>query len=141
MGENEIDINIKNAIEEYQCPGCVVGGDISCYEKGDSLECDKHVSGTTMIPIGRIFLGMPKGFNRHGPVEGMSIDIFKTFSDGWGYTKLNIPVWKYLDNNGNTLVRGISPRINAPFIHVFLEDCIDKIDCTEITKIDLDGMD
>jgi hypothetical protein len=33
------------------------------------------------------------------------------------------------------------PRRNEPFIHVFLENCIEKINCLEITQDDVDGMD
>jgi hypothetical protein len=111
---------IINAIEEYQCPGCVGGSDISCYVKGEDLACSKHVAGTMVSFVGRFFLGMPKGFNRIGPVEDMHINIFETVADGWGFDNLNVPIWKHLDGNGNTLVRGLCPRINKPFLHVYL---------------------
>jgi len=133
--------NIKNFIENYQCSGCVCGSDISCFEKSDGIECKKHIAGTLVSGIGKILLGMPHGFNRLGQAENMKINGFKTLSDGWGYNKFNIPVWKYLDEQNNTIVRGLSPRINAPFLHVFLTDCISKIDCYEITASDIDGMD
>jgi hypothetical protein len=132
---------IKDAIEKYQCSGCVCGSDVSCYKPSETEACGKHVVGTAVTGIGKIFLGMPKGFNRLGPAETMAINIFKSISDGWKFDFLNIPVWKYLDSNGNTIVRGISPRINSPFLHVFLGDCMDNIDCAEITNDDLDGMD
>lgn len=136
-----MDKKIKDFIENYQCPGCVCGSDISCFEKGSGIECDKHVVGTLIMGIGKIFLGMPHGFNRLGFVEEMKINGFETLSDGWGYDKFNIPVWKYLNEHGNTLVRGLSPRTNAPFLHIFLEDCLSEIDCYEITLEDLNGMD
>lgn len=132
---------VINAVETYQCPGCVCGSDASCYKKGFGLECEKHVVGTTISYIGRIFLGLPKGFNRLGPCDDTSLNIFKTLEEGWGFDKLNVPVWKYLDEHGNTLVRGISPRINAPFVHVFIGDHRAGIDCIEITNQDLDEMD
>jgi len=84
---------------------------------------------------------MPKGFDRCGVDEKLIIHIFEKFDDGWGYNKFNIPVWKYKDDIGSTLVRGLSPRINAPFLHIFLEDCRDKIDCLEITDEDIAEMD
>ncbi|GAB4343138.1 MAG: hypothetical protein Kow0089_18730 [Desulfobulbaceae bacterium] len=138
---NQVEQLVINAVETYQCPGCVHGSDISCYEKGDSLACNKHVAGTTISFIGRIFLGLPKGFNRLGVCDDTKINIFKTVEDGWGFDFLNTPVWKYLDEHGNTLVRGLCPRINTPFIHVFLGNHINDIDCYEITADDLDGMD
>jgi hypothetical protein len=100
-----------------------------------------------MAPIGAVFLGMPNGFSRLGSFDSMCLSIFPSFeafekdystpaihgpSDG--YNMWNVPVWKFLDEHGNTIVRGISPRINKPFLHVILENCLDKIDCLEITK-------
>jgi len=132
---------IIKAVQEYQCPGCIIGYDVSCYKEGDYLECGKHISGTRVSNIGKIFLGMSKGFNRLGTQESTKINIFKTFGDGWGYTKFNIPVWKYLNENNHTIVRGICPRTNYAWIHIFLENCIGMIDCLEITQKDIDDMD
>ena len=134
---------IKSAIEEYQCPGCVCGSDVTCYKQGDSEACIKHVPGTLVSGIGKILLGMPKGFNRIGPctLHDSGIEIFMKLEDGWGYGTFNVPVWKYRDKHGNTIVRGMSPRINRPFIHIFLTDCVADIDCQEITSADLLGMD
>lgn len=150
MSENEEkstaeDVDVQTmvmlAIKEYQCLGCVCGVDTECYLKSNDLSCSKHVPGTMGSGIGTFFLGMPKGFCRIGMCDKIRINIFRKFEDGWGYNFLNIPVWKYLDKNGNTLVRGISPRINSPFLQIFLENCIDKIECYKITEDDLDGMD
>jgi hypothetical protein len=135
---------IKNAIEEYQCPGCACGGDVSCFENNinGGVGCAKHVAGTFVTKIGAIFLGMPRGFNRLGVQVQLIPLIFETFeSSEWKYDKWNIPTWKYLSKEGHTFVRGISPRKNEPFLHVFLENCIDKIDCLEITQEDVDFMD
>ncbi len=134
--------SIKKAVEEYQCPGCVCGGDTECYEKGDGIECGKHVAGTTAFPVaGRFFLGMPIGFCRTANIENFKLYMFERLEDCWGYDKYNVPAWKHLDENGNTLVRGISPRVNMPFIHVILGDCMVGIDCLEVTKEDIDAMD
>ncbi len=133
---------IKKAVEEYQCPGCVCGSDTECFEEGESLSCGKHVTGTTGIGIGKILLSMPKGFNRVGPYDKLNLLIFDKYgSCHWEYDRWNIPVWKYLDKNGNTIIRGISPRINCPFLHIFLEDCMAQFDCLEITQDDIKGMD
>lgn len=131
----------KDVVKEYQCSGCVIGHDISCYEKGATLECGKHITGTMASGIGAFFLGMPIGFCRKGTDTGLKIHIFKSPETGWKYDKFNVPVWKYLDKHGNTLVRGLSPRVNSPFLHVFIGNHIDKIDCIEISKTDIDGMD
>ena len=40
-----MDIKIKNAIETYQCPGCVEGHDISCYEKDNNrISCKDSIN-------------------------------------------------------------------------------------------------
>lgn len=85
---------------------------------------------------------MPKGFNRLGKYTELKPIIFDKFDGAeWEYNKFNIPVWKYLNPEGHTMVRGLIPRRNEPFIHVYLENCIDKIDCLEITQSDVDQMD
>ena len=88
---------IKNIIEEYQCPGCVCGSDITCFEKNDiGIGCGKHVVGTMATGRGRFLLGMPTGFNRIGYEQEFKPFIYKTFeSSDWKYNKFNIPVWKY----------------------------------------------
>lgn len=143
--EGEMKEEIKKAIEEYQCPGCVCGMDITCFEAStDSVGCGKHVAGTMISNIGSIFLGMPRGFNRLGPRlenEQMPIFIFEELKDGWDYGKFNVPTWKHKDKFGNVLIRGMCPRVNFTFIHIFLEDCMDKIDCLEITEKDISEMD
>ena len=141
---SEIKKEIKNAVENYQCPGCTSGSTIGCYKKGayeNQVECARHSAGTFMPMIGGIYLGMPTGFNRAGVVDNMKMQIFEKFEDGWGFNKFNVPVWKHLNKEGHTLVRGICPRTNSPFLHIFLENCMDKISCQEITEQDISEMD
>jgi len=137
-------MNNKEAVEEYQCTGCINGPFETCFKKNKlSQSCESHISGTTFMPIGKVFLGMPKGFNHIGNCE-MIINIFNSFEEflksGFKIDSLNVPVWKFLDDNGNTLVRGLSPRINSPFLYVILGNHINKIDCIEITKEFLEGI-
>jgi hypothetical protein len=135
--------NIKIAIEEYQCSGCVIGGDTTCFEsrgEGYGCGCGKHCAGTYVYPlVGNVYLGMPKGFNRLGEFEKMKPNIYETFDDH--YDIFNIPVWKYLSKDGHTFVRGLRPRKNEPFINIFLENCMDKIDCLGITEEVREAMD
>ena len=136
---------IKKAVQEYQCTGCVSDWEDNCYKRTDenNAACLNHQPGTLIIPnVGRVYLGLPHGFNRLGSYDTMKINVFEKFSDcNWDYSKWNIPVWKHLNDNKHTLVRGLSPRINTPFLHIFLENCMDKIDCIEITKDDVTLMD
>lgn len=134
----------KNAIEEYQCSGCISGSNISCFQENSTggIGCGKHFSGTRISGVGKILLGMPNGFNRLGKEEDLKPNIYPTYEDcDWQFDMWNVPVWKHLDKNGNTLVRGIMPRRNEPFIHIFLENCLDKINCLEITQEQIDAMD
>lgn len=134
---------IKKAIEEYQCSGCMSGHNMLCFKGNQNgVGCGNHSAGTMISGIGKIFLGMPKGFNRLGECENLKPIIFETFKDSnWEYDMWNIPVWKHLNKDGHTLVRGLMPRRNEPFIHIYLENCMDKINCLEITQDNVNEMD
>jgi hypothetical protein len=139
-------MNIIEAIEEYQCPGCVDGCKPVLREACElGVGCQKHSPGTRGSAIGLLFLGMPKGFNRLGPKDRMTLQIYESYEQKMqcygDYNIYNVPCWKHLDQHGNTLVRGLSPRINMPFLHVILGDCRDSINCREILKEDLEKMD
>lgn len=134
----------KKLIEEYQCTGCVKGPFEECFihdKQGDGFQCDNHSPGT-FANFGLMFLSMPTGFNRIGKFKpDMKMFLFKTLDEcGW-FDKFNIPVWKHLNEHGHTIVRGLRPRINQPFLMVIMEDCMDRIDCLEITKEDIKSMD
>lgn len=133
----------KNAIEEYQCPGCTRGSSTACYQEDTSLACKAHSPGT-FTENGVIFLGLPKGFNRLGPIQSkyLPIQIYNKYEDGWLYDDIfNIPVWKHLNELGHTLVRGLSPRSNMPWLHIYLENCLDKVNCVNVTQKEINEMD
>ncbi len=131
----------EKAVQEYQCSGCVNGPYPDCYKTIENIACDSHCPGTMISGIGPIFLGLPKGFCRLGVHKESKIYIFKNVIGGWGYAKFSVPVWKHLDEHGNTLVRGMCPRLNEPWIHIYLGDYMKNIDCYEITSQDIDEMD
>ena len=135
-------MEIKTAVEEYQCSGCVSDSYDICFKKAShGVGCGGHCPGTIMSGIGSLFLGMPKGFMRLGPIKSEHMPLF-IFEDDWGFfDKFNVPVWKYLDEFGNTLVRGLSPRVNVPFLHVYLKDIRDKVNCLELSKAEVEAMD
>ncbi len=144
----KIERIIKKAVETYQCPGCVKGHDTKCYTpepEGQGVNgfgCGDHFAGTLILPgVGKIFLGMPKGFCRLGAHDELRPRIFKTFTEECVYDKYNVPTWKHLNKDGHTLVRGQMPRRNETFLHIYLEDCRDKIDCVEITRAEINAMD
>ena len=133
---------IKNAVTEYQCCGCTNGPAMTCYKKADYGDgCWGHCPGTIAGGIGPVLLGIDtKGFNRVGPLKEFRPQIFEKYSEG-EYDLFNIPVWKHLNEEGHTLVRGLIPRLNKPFLHIYLEDCLDRISCVEITKEHVSAMD
>lgn len=135
---------IPKAIKNLQCSGCVNSGE-ECYSQKSNINisCHKHLAGTTVLGQGKILLGFPKGFNILGQFNNIEINVYNSFEDmnrEWGFDLFNVPVWKFLDENNNTFIRGICPRITKPFIHVVLENCLDKIECLNITVEDLAHM-
>lgn len=135
-------MNVIEAIETYQCPGCVCGSNTKCGKLTEvENRCASHVIGTIASGIGRIYLGLPKGFNRQGFNERTELYLYQKFEDWDGYDIFNVPVWKRLDKHGNTLVRMMMPRINQTWIQVFIGNHLDKINCVEITQKELDMMD
>jgi hypothetical protein len=134
----------KLAIQEYQCPGCVCGSNIKCFEPNTiaGVGCGKHVIGTMIFGIGHILLGLPNGFNRVGKQNDLKPIIFESYEKSdWKFDKFNVPIWKHYNKNGHTIVRGIMPRKNETFIHIFLEDCRKDIDCIEISEDEISEMD
>ena len=135
----------KEAIQIYQCPGCTNDPFPKCYKTEEAERqqgCSQHHAGTLLSDIGAIFLGLPTGFNRLGPCKNTKVYIFESFEKGWGeYNIFNVPVWQYLDEHGNTIVRGLSPRINNPWIHIYLGDMRSRISCIEISDEELENMD
>jgi hypothetical protein len=137
-------MNYTKAIETYQCPGCVCGGNVNCGKFSDNNGCEEHVPGTAILGLGHILLGMPTGFNKIRENK-VRIYIFKSFADAAEafnkFNFLNMPIWKYKDEHCNTLLRIFMPRISTSCIAVILEDCMDKIKCLEITEKELEHID
>ena len=129
---------LEKMVEEFQCPGCVCGGDIKCgsYKQGPyGTACDGHVLGTS-IGIGNSFaLGLPRGFNKPGfdidPKGGfkvpneMSIRLWKK-GDAPDWDHLNIPVWA-MEKGGHLFVRTYCPRINYGHVDVIQGGTLDMV--------------
>lgn len=133
------------AIETYQVPGAVGNFDPINYN-GQIGACgwDDHVAGTRYTGVGKFFLGMPRGFNRVGIYEDMKLLIFgsyEQYNEYFDKKTYNVPAWKHLDEHKNTLVRGLMPRRNEPFLCVIIGNCIKQIDCLEISKKEIEEMD
>lgn len=138
---------MKEFIEKFQCIGCTNGSNTNCgmFKKHSSNEgCQSHSAGTFTM-AGKILLGMPKGFNRLYQMPGerviTHIEFHPELTDQ--FNKFNVPVWK-TRYEGAVLVRGMRPRLSAPFLMIFPElpeEKYNKIQCLEITPEEIEGMD
>jgi hypothetical protein len=135
----------KQYAEKYQCPGCSNGVDTKCGFHSLALyrhDCQMHHPGTMEVGTGKLFLGLPSGFNRLGVYNEMKIEIYPENEDLADlFDKYNLPVWKtkYQDD---TLVRGLRPRKNEPFLVVIQgQSKFDTINCVEITEDEWAVMD
>ena len=141
---------VKEAVDTYQCSGCTIGSDVSCYKRTEGCDildvsCANHSVGTFVGGIGWVQVGLPSGFDRVSKGKNKIVDfyMFETYEDKekyFSFDAFNIPVWKYL-HNGHTLIRGVSPRTNKLFTICVLEDCIEKFNCLELTTEQVNAMD
>jgi hypothetical protein len=120
-------LKIIDMVRKFQCSGCLHGHEPeSCTEynlnnDGFGSDCDNHRAATFVSGIGRLALGLPKGFNRYGagpgvePLVKMRIRLHVDGPPPWD--KFNVPVWKMV-KDGMLFVRTYVPRINACFVDV-----------------------
>jgi hypothetical protein len=141
-------MNTPKMVKNFQCAGCV-NGETGCYLSyeytTENIACKMHTPGTIIFPGGKVFLGLPKGFNRVGNAENHKIHIFESYEslhEIWEYDKFNIPVWKYYwKEHDVTLIKGMMSRTATIFTHIVKGNCLDKINCYEVTENDLNNMD
>lgn len=139
----------NDVVKTYQCVGCMQGPDPETCPKANITNkgCVNHYPGTALLGAGVIALGLPKGFCRYGKMDPTPIVIYESYDTMLDIhptlkTKFSIPVWKHLDENGNTVVRWFSPRTNAGWSTIIMGDCRDRLpQALEITQEDIDGMD
>jgi len=113
-------------IEDIQCPGCIHGTNpetcksFEFHNERDFFVCKNWRPSTFMGGVGRLALGLPRGFCRTGMVEFGDtqftyIRLHETSSVE--YDKFNIPVWA-MEKDGYLYVRCYSPRCNWLFVDV-----------------------
>jgi hypothetical protein len=76
--------------------------------------------GTFILGISHIALGLPRGFCRPGPNEGIKNKMaIRLWTDGKhpSWNNLNVAVWA-MEKDGTLFVRTYSPRINYAFVDV-----------------------
>lgn len=144
--------------EKYLCAGCVNGtSPDSCKQYKEHPEnkifrdkgpgCIGHVCGTSILGLTGLMLGFPKGFNlvpegykfsqdgNHHTISYCFLITPRTFD------YLNIPVWKHLDEHGNTIVKILSPRTCRILVDVILGNHMDQINCHELTREMMENID
>jgi hypothetical protein len=142
-------MDAKELTDKFQCSGCIVGSSTGCgsYKKASDHDgCESHSSGTTVLGMGKILLGFPKGFNRLNQMPGerstTSVELYEKLGDD-KFNVYNVPVWK-LRHEGAVFVRGLRPRVGFSFIMVFPWLTLaeyETINCHEITKEEFEYMD
>lgn len=124
------EAKVKQLVEEFQCPGCVCGMDITCgafqlATDHNAIECIGHVIGTHLMGVGSIAIGLPKGFCRPGNhrVSGewkhrnqMNIRLWPEGTHP-NWDRFNVPVWAMV-KDGYLFVRTYAPRINSTWTDV-----------------------
>lgn len=114
-------LNQLEIVEKYQCPGCASGINTKsgCFKQDpDNFSCGKHCAGTVIGGAGTVNLGLPKGFNRLGPIDTRiqksNIRIFEKMPE---YNAFNIPLWA-MEHEGNLLVCTALPRLHQFWIDI-----------------------
>ena len=147
-------IDTRAIMTKIQCNFCVCQSkenknDYTCWEEAKmGIQCKGFLADERFGLTGAL-VGLPRGFSRMGPMTEDGIIIFQDFTaftkvfPGGNYTRGNVAVWKYFyEKEGWTLVRGLSPRLNKPFLHIFLENCMDKIPgALTIAQTEVDAKD
>jgi hypothetical protein len=100
----ELTVIQKTMIEEFQCPGCVMGMDVTCgslkLDDSEGFSCKGHRAGTILNGSVRFNLGLPKGFSRviyaddpfANEKEPSNIRLHAD-SASVKFDRLNVPVW------------------------------------------------
>lgn len=120
-------------VDSILCPGCINGTDPETCSKFELLDerigekphffaCKNWRPSTFMGGVGRIAIGLPRGFNRTGMVEFGEkpftyIRLYEKPEDMPDYDKFNVPVWA-MEHEGFLYVRCYSPRNNWLFVDV-----------------------
>lgn len=142
----QIDVELFKMIKEFQCSGCTCGSspEDGCFELSVcdkfGARCKKHSAGTFMSYVGRIYLGLPKGFNRAGlnQADSQRVNAIRLHHNSKPeFDHLNVPVWA-MEKDGYLFVRTYCPRINMTYIDVIkggkLSDVPQAIDVSKFVE-------
>jgi hypothetical protein len=137
-------IGFDEMVEEFQCPGCVCGGDTKCGRYNPdptSHTCHGHVLGTVMMGLGHIALGLPKGFCRPGRDPFKNVDFNQMNMRFWmestapGWDKCNIATWA-MEREGFLFVRTYMPRLNYGVLDIICKGNREKLCPTALNVAD-----
>ena len=120
-------------VEKYQCKGCIKGNGFgNCYTSSyDSISCNSHKTETFEFLVGNIHPGLPIGFREFGEQKKLKINIYTEYNDLYNIKR--IPLWKFLHENKNTIVKSITPENNNISIDIFIKNVMNDIkNCYEV---------
>lgn len=126
----------QEMVEEFQCPGCAIGGPGICdafKETRWGHSCEAHACGTTIGLIGNfVALGLPKGFNHPTVCDDKKQPHHKMIIGFWNegerpqWDHLNVPVWA-MEKDGYLFVRTYIPRLGKTRIDVIKNGALDLV--------------
>jgi len=139
---NDVQIEM---IREFQCPGCTCGPSgenrlPDCFKASDTLACGNHSAGTFMSGgVGCLNLGLPKGFNRLGPIDkSIQRSNIRLFTELPTYNSFNMPLWA-LEEDGYLFVVVALPRLQQFWVDVVPGKKISDLPpaVIDVSKLDL----
>ena len=135
------ELQIK-MVEQFQCPGCSCGTNTEsgCFKASQTtLSCDNHSAGTFAGGIGNFNLGLPKGFNRIGPmdktIQKSNIRLLDKLPE---YDVFNMPLWA-LEKDGYLFVVVAFPRLHQMWVDVVPDKKISDLppNVVDVSTVDL----
>lgn len=129
-------------VKEFQCPGCSCGIDPETCKRFDLASeswgfhsnsgfhyCKNWLPSTFFGGIGRVALGLPKGFCRIGVLDFEKVTCYVRLHESpkdIRYNKLNVAVWAMVQD-GYLFVRVFSPRINTTYVDIIKDGSLDLV--------------
>jgi len=123
---------IHPACKKYMCKDCTWMNCAFTPNEKNSLGCYAQLRARNI----EIYKDeeMPKGFRAYGSNRHFKILIFEHYNDYLlDNVELDIPIWKAKLDKDYTIVKIFQPKISNTYHVIYLENCLDSINCKEIT--------
>ena len=124
--------SIHPACKKYICQDCIWANCAFTPNEEKSLGCYAQLRPRNL----ELYKdeSMPKGFRNYGSNRHFKILIFEHYFDfPMNNLGLDIPIWKARLDDDYTIIKIFQPRISNTFHVIYLENCLNSINCKEIT--------